>query len=75
MSYYRTGGIDIAELVNKAVDKAKQKIRDEAAQGAKVAVAPVARREAAEGARSAVMPLVIGVGAVSLLSLIVALKK
>ena len=75
MSYYRTGGIDIAELVTKAVDKAKQKIRDEAAAGAKVAVAPVARKEAAAGARNAVMPLVVGVGALSALSLIIALKR
>lgn len=72
---YRAGGFDITSLAEKAVDEVKKRIRDEAAKGAKEAVAPVARKQAAEGARSAVMPIMIGVGALSAVSLVIALRK
>lgn len=75
MSYYQTGALSIASSLEKAVNALKQKIRDEAAQGAKEAVAPVAREQAARGAKSAVMPIMVGVGAVSLLSLILAVRR
>lgn len=75
MSLYRVGGIGVTEVVTRAIDAAKKKIRDEAAAGAKAAVAPVARKEAAEGARSAVKPMIVGVAALSALSLVVALRR
>lgn len=75
MSYYRTGGISIKEAAEKAVAMLKEKIRNEAGEGAKTAVAPVARAEAAKGAREAVTPMVVGVGAVALTALFIALKK
>lgn len=66
MKLYQVGAMDFS-AVEKVYDQLKKKIRDEAAAGAKPA--------AAKGARSAVMPVVVGVGAVSLLSLIIALRK
>lgn len=75
MSLYRIGGASFTDVVDRAIANVKKKIREEAAAGAKAAVAPVARKEAAEGARSAVMPLIVGVGALSTLAIIVALRR
>lgn len=75
-NYYQIGlTLHPASIATKLAEQMKKKIRDEAAEGAKKAVAPIARKEAAEGARSAVLPMIVGVGALSALSLIVALRK
>lgn len=60
-NYYQIGSV--ASTIRQSIEKVKQQIRDEAAKGARPA------------AKAGVMPVMVGVGAVSLLSLIIALRK
>lgn len=74
VSYYYVG-INPLAIPGGLLMMVNKHIQSQAAKGAKAAVEPVVRREAAAGAQAAMAPYLVGLAALSVMAMFVALRR